>query len=74
MKSLLQHVRSRRYFCGGDLRNPRSDTGFDFPQARWSRQVVAKHHLQEVQMVVNYLRWWEAEWFKEWERLARHRS
>ena len=42
-------------FCGGDLRNPRSDTGFDFPQARWSRQVVAKHHLQEVQMVVTTL-------------------
>jgi hypothetical protein len=22
----------------------------------------------------DYIRWWESEWFKEWERLALHRN
>ena len=74
MKIVLQHVHSKRYSCGGDLGKPRSDTGFDFQHAGWSRGFVATHHLQKVQMVVSYLRWWEAEWFKEWQRLAGHRS
>ena len=54
MKVLLQHVRSRLYFCGGSDWTPHSHTAFDFQHATWLREFVAKHHIQEVQMVVKF--------------------
>jgi hypothetical protein len=54
MKILLQHVRSRLYFCGGDVWTANSDTAFDFHHAKWLREFVAKHHLREVQMAVKF--------------------
>ncbi len=54
MKILLQHVRSGLFFCGGELWTANSETAFDFHHSRWLREFVAKHHLQDVQMVVKF--------------------
>ncbi len=54
MKIVLQHVRSRLYFCGGDVWTPSLDTAFDFHHPRWLREFVARHQLREVQMVVKF--------------------
>lgn len=54
MKILLQHVRSKRYFCGGDVWTANLETAFDFQHPQWLREFVARHHLREVQMVVKF--------------------
>ena len=55
MKVLLQHVRSRLYFCGTDDDwTANADAAFDFEHAKWLREFVAKHRLQAVQMVVKF--------------------
>jgi len=35
----------------------------------------SKRTRRDIVLPVNYyVKWWEAEWFKEWERLALHRN
>lgn len=54
MKILLQRVRTELYLSRHGEWLADSEAAFDFQHPKWLREYVAKHQLQNVQMVVKF--------------------